>query len=347
MSNSKLAPTLIVNPPKSVLVNQKIVFAGQAPIGYAGKEAKLVVDKYALPSATVEDDGSFYLTAALNQAGQRRVTVSVGDISQSFPLFVSALSPLPPLSSSAPVAPGLYLSGSVGAGGKNSPADVAAVQRRLKDLGYAVGEVDGKSNPKLVAALKLFQSIIQGRSTIGGDGRVDPGGVTHKWLDAVNAPIWMTMSKSDSSISYRNQELEETHDHHDYGASWLAEAILWIAKDYHQSYRSKFPKSAPFTINDVSLPHGGNTPDHAGHETGLQCDVFLPRTDGAWGLPSYTHPSFDRAACRAMILSIRRYPLFKLAYFNDPALIREGLCVHAGGHHHHIHFEIKPPARRR
>jgi murein endopeptidase len=85
------------------------------------------------------------------------------------------------------------------------------------------------------------------------------------------------MPASDLSIGFRNHELEQTGDNHDFGTHWLFDVILAIAKDYNNSHRKSDSRIAPFVINDVSIPHGGNTPDHAGHETGLMCDVLLPK----------------------------------------------------------------------
>ena len=121
----------------------------------------------------------------------------------------------------------------------------------------------------------------------------------------------------------------------------MADVIIAIAKDYHSSS----PNTAPFTINDVSRPKGGDTPDHSGHETGLMCDVNLPRNDGQSGGIEWSNPRFDRNATRKLIQAIRRQTLVRSVLFNDPTLRGEGLCKFAGGHNNHIHFEINPPVR--
>jgi hypothetical protein len=153
------------------------------------------------------------------------------------------------------------------------------------------------------------------------------------------------MPKSDPGNGFVNGELRETHDNHDFGTSWLADAIKEIAQDYQNTHRKNHPKAAPFAINDVSLPHGGDTRDHAGHETGLMCDVFLPKQDGTFGGIFWSSPEYDRNAARAQLKSIRRHKLFRVVFFNDPQLIDEGLCKWASGHDHHLHFEINPPVR--
>src|SRR5262245_27927705 len=66
-----------------------------------------------------------------------------------------------------------FLKGSVGAGGKNNPDDVKAVQAALKIA------VDGTCSPATIEAIKSFQkSIGQAKP----DGRVDVGGATSKAL---------------------------------------------------------------------------------------------------------------------------------------------------------------------
>lgn len=78
-------------------------------------------------------------------------------------------------SGSPAVAPGSIsaLSGSVGAGGRNNPADVMAVQAAL---GIAA---DGKCGQGTIGAIMAFQ---QSHGLPKADGRVDPGGATARAL---------------------------------------------------------------------------------------------------------------------------------------------------------------------
>jgi hypothetical protein len=87
-----------------------------------------------------------------------------------------------------------------------------------------------------------------------------------------------------------------------------------------------------------------DTPQHAGHETGLACDMRLPRKDGQSGGITFEAQVYDRNTARAQLKALRVQPLFKRAFFNDPALIQEGLCARATGHDNHIHFEVGAPA---
>ena len=284
-----------------------------------------------------------------NQAEDHRMQIST--VSESVTITIKAITPpdgnyheedLQPLGSIV-----INLIGSVGVGGVNKTEDIKAVKKRLHQLGF-----NWVGDPNTIArdrgtdeAIRLFQSIIAGRSRVEGDGRVDVGGPTHRWLQADNAPRWVTMPASDPSIGFVNDELDQTNDNHDFGTHWLSDTILAIAKDFQASHRSSNPGAAPFAINNVSLPHGGDTPHHAGHETGLMCDVLLPRNDGKFGGINYWDSPYDQTATRALLKSVRKQKLVRAVFFNDPQLIREGLCVHVPGHQHHIHFEINPPVR--
>jgi peptidoglycan hydrolase-like protein with peptidoglycan-binding domain len=78
----------------------------------------------------------------------------------------------------------LSLSGSVGRGGKNKPADVLAVQQALNRRANAGLVADGASGPKTIAAIEAFQkSVGQAKP----DGRVDPGGATARALEGGSA----------------------------------------------------------------------------------------------------------------------------------------------------------------
>lgn len=76
---------------------------------------------------------------------------------------------------------GVQLSGSVGAGGRNDPADVRIVQQLLADRGENPGPVDGIVGPRTIAAIRSFQSRFLARP----DGRVDPGGRTIRELQGL------------------------------------------------------------------------------------------------------------------------------------------------------------------
>jgi len=241
------------------------------------------------------------------------------------------------------------LSASVGKGGVNHPDDVKVVQERLSELGFSWVSVDGNVGPITIRAIRLFQAIKNGDQKVDvphNDGKVDVGGDTHKWLEAANAPHWQVLPAGAPELGYVNIEVTDPADDHDYGTDWLAAFIAAAGAHYRDNYRATNPTAAVITVNDASKPQGGDTPDHAGHETGLSCDLRLPRTDGtAPAGTTYQTANYDRNAARAVVNAFRAQPLFALAYFNDPTLIAEGLCAQQAGHDNHIHVQMKPPAR--
>ena len=226
---------------------------------------------------------------------------------------------------------------------------MTAVQQRLVDLGFSWVAVDGASGPTTVRAIKLFHAIKNGDEKLDvahNDGRVDVGGDTHKWLEASNAPRWQTLPAGSAAAGYVNIEVADTTDTHDFGTDWLADTIAGAGASYRDNYRATHSTAALVTVNDASLAQGGNTDDHAGHETGLSCDLRLPRTDGtAPGGTTFNTPKYDQAAARAVLEAFAAQDLFRLAFFNDPTLVMAGLCVTQLGHDDHIHIGIKPPPR--
>ncbi|WP_066382612.1 glucosaminidase domain-containing protein [Anabaena sp. CA = ATCC 33047] len=341
----------VIRAPQELTVGQVFNIEGVARLTDKGRVMSVMIDdRFPVEGVKIGEDGKWQLNFVFNQAGDRTMLLGIDD--QSLTLKFKVILPVAQQNqstSTTPEATVIQLTGSVGVGGVNKPDDVKAVKARLYELGYTwAGEPNTPSiNRGLYDAIRLFQSIIAGRSTVQGDGRVDVDGTTHQWLQAANAPRWVLMPESEPDNGFINGELAQTHDHHDFGTHWLAETIKNIAQDYQNSYRNTRPNAAPFAINDVSLPHGGDTPDHRGHETGMMCDVFLPRKNGQFGGISWTNAEYDRDATRAILKSIRQQKLVRLGavFFNDSTLIREGLCKPLGGHDHHIHFEINPPAR--
>ncbi|HIK05649.1 MAG TPA: glucosaminidase domain-containing protein [Trichormus sp. M33_DOE_039] len=341
----------LIRAPQEVSVGQVFSMEGIARLSDKGRVLSVMIDdRFPAPNVTIGQDGKWRFNFVFNQAGDRKMLLAIDDQSLEITFKVLlGVSQQNESTSTTTAAKVIKLTGSVGVGGVNKSDDVKAVKARLYELGYTwVGDPTTASIDRgLFEAIRLFQSIIAGRSTIQGDGRVDVDATTHQWLQAANAPRWVLMPESQPQNGFMNGELAETQDKHDFGTHWLAETIQDIAQDYQKNYRNLRPNAASFAINDVSLPHGGDTPDHQGHETGLMCDVFLPRKNGKFGGIFWTSAEYDQDAARAILKSIRQHKLVRTSavFFNDSTLIREGLCNFANGHEHHIHFEINPPAR--
>lgn len=247
---------------------------------------------------------------------------------------------MPPLSVS------LNLNGSVGKDGKNQANDVLAVKNRLADLGYPVTR-DSIVNPETIAIIKLFQSIIKGETVIVGDGRIDLNGPTLKFLQAANAPQWLEMPKGSPAEGFVNHDNQQG-DNHDFGTSWMIETIQTAAQLYLTTHLSSHPSAALIQTNDLSKPRGGLTSAHATHQTGLSCDIRLPRKDGQSGGIVFSNSQFDRDAMRAILKAIRNQNKYaiKRIFFNDFTLIAERLCVNAPGHDNHAHIDIIPPPQQ-
>ncbi|RMG10516.1 MAG: hypothetical protein D6731_17305 [Planctomycetota bacterium] len=235
----------------------------------------------------------------------------------------------------------LSLGDSVGRGGKNDPKDALQVSVRLVALGYLEQPVYGASR-RLDAALSLFEAVTLGRRRVAGvRGLVAPGSELERWLESARAPRWVPLpGRGEGFVSFDRQQ----GDDHGYGTSWLVETLFAAGAHYERAYRRQHPGAALMQINDASLRQGGDTPDHLGHETGLDLDVRLPTRSGAAGT-TVSSAAYDRAAARAMLRAFRAQPLVRRILFSDPALVREGLCVSARGHDNHFHVEIRPPSR--
>lgn len=225
------------------------------------------------------------------------------------------------------------LEGSVGAGGVNNPEDVAAVKKQLERLGYST------DNGRLNDAITLFQSATSGSGVLNGDGRVDPNGQTHQWLQAANAPHWEMMT------DHPGVDNIDT-DGHTWGTDWTTDVIEAAGRNY-QAYLDDNPGAAEISVNDVSLRYGGDTPDHSTHETGLDVDVSLPRIDGSAG-GYYTDPGHDADATKAQIRAWIAAGATRILY-NDPAILDDpefsGIVKWARDHGHHYHVDIPTQAR--
>lgn len=244
-----------------------------------------------------------------------------------------------------PAAINLPLQGSVGQGGDNNPGDILAVKNRLADLGFPVGR-DSTINSGTISIIKLFQSIIKGAVQIDGDGLVEVNKRTHKFLQAANAPHWMEMPSGSPAEGFINFDNDQ-RDNHDFGTNWMIETIQEAAQIYLNSYVSSHPNAALIQTNDLSKPKGGFTSEHETHQTGLSCDIRLPRKDGTSGI-TIPSPNFDRDAMRAILKAIRGQTKYKIKriLFNDLTLRTEGLCKEAPGHNNHAHIDIIPPDRQ-
>jgi putative peptidoglycan binding protein len=242
----------------------------------------------------------------------------------------------------------ISIQASVGLHGINKPDDVLAVKSRLLELGFPFVTADSVMGPLTIKAIRLFQAAKNGLNDVDdqrNDGRVDVNGDTIKWLQALNAPHWQRMPAGSPAEGFINDNIADLTDNHDFGTSWMADTLSATGAAYRDSFLATHPNAALLHINDTSLPQGGDTPVHHGHEAGLASDIRLPRKDGNVGGIVVTDQAFDRAAMRALIQAFRAQPTASRVFLNDQTLIHEGLCQAVAGHDNHAHFEIKPPVR--
>lgn len=153
-------------------------FAKQNPAYYEGLPADDVL------AAAV---GGY--TRLVNAVVEHAVRLSRGQMSP--PRLFDPASLTPPLAEPAPVPlrrvrAAVAITGSVGRGGLNLPADTRLVQQLLNEAGARDGGgaplmVDGVVGPKTLAAILDYQ---RRRRLPVADGRVDPGGTTFRSLVA-------------------------------------------------------------------------------------------------------------------------------------------------------------------
>ena len=331
----------ITKVPNQVKIYHPYQLAGTTSDDLVGQTVSLYVDNNQRPIAqtTVNANKQWAFQSiflAVPKPQMRRLKVVAGQATD-----IASLT-LTPYIEKHPGAQKLALSASVGSGGANRSSDVKLVRDRLVALGYDFAA--GSSINNLIQAIQLFQSAISGVTALRGDGRVDVGGRTQGFLQAANAPKWMRMPGQ--GVGFYNVEvLDQPGDSHDYGIDWLSNVIRAAGIHYELAYRKNRSDVAPMAINDVSLPKGGRTPDHAGHQSGNAGDIVLPHKGGKFGGTRWSNSNYDRDATEAILKALRAQPWVdkNTLYFNDPALISKGLCRRAGGHDNHIHFEIDVP----
>jgi hypothetical protein len=242
----------------------------------------------------------------------------------------------------------LTILNSVGFGGVNNADDVRAVKGRLIELGFDWLTEDGDIGPLTIQTIKLFQGIKNGFNRVGdprNDGRINVGGDTLKWLQASNAPRWQQMPAGSKDEGFINSELADTSDNHDFGTNWLAQTLQDTGATYKTEFLDTHPSAALLTLNDASRPRGGDTPMHATHETGMACDIRLPRKDGGAGGITVDSSNYDRAAMRALLKAFLEQSMASRVLLSDQVLVGERLCRAAQGHLNHAHLEVGPPSR--
>lgn len=103
--------------------------------------------------------------------------------------------------------------------------------------------------------------------------------------------------------------------------------------------------AVPFAVGDISRRGGGRFPGHGSHREGRDVDIRPLRTDGLNERVTWREWHYSRERTRDLINCIRRHGNVQLIYFNDPVLVREGICTTWPGHDNHLHVSFRPHAR--
>lgn len=247
--------------------------------------------------------------------------------------------------------PKFFVRKSVGNRGVNNKEDVARTRERFESLGYDwLGvTVTGTPNDEFIGIIKLFQHIIHGGQgdPSGRDGLIEPDRVTEGWLQAINAPRWVSIEDGSVAEGYfYNKGAGVTGDDR-YGTDWLMNTIRGAGEHYLTLLGGALGDNVAINVHELSAEHAGDS-GHTTHRTGLNVDVRLPRNDGTTGddnsknVGGVTHSSgeYNQDATRLILQSFQAQPLVKTVLFNDPVLIGEGLCSAYVGHDNHIHAAI-------
>ncbi len=251
----------------------------------------------------------------------------------------------------------VLLSGSVGSGKStkgiphNELADVIEVRDRFVELGYTwVSHVTTGREKEFIRLIKLFQSIIKGRSKFDrGDGRIDLHKTTHKWLAAENAPGWVDMTGK-SGIGWKVTTDLPFKRKNSFTTTWMRDRIKLAALQYSAKAFFLTSDAPPMWIRDTSPPKGGDATGHKSHETGLDVDMRLPllppKTDKWDQLRGKTfNKFFHREAALLQVEAIKALMDTKFIFFNDEEFIKKKLSTKEKNHGDHYHIRIKPPAR--
>lgn len=206
--------------------------------------------------------------------------------------------------------------------GASGPA-VKAVQVQLNKKRHSGLTVDGIFGGGTDSAVKTFQS----HAAITADG--DVGATTWRNL------LWHFALPSWTNLCDQNPDGNAS-------ANWGTGSAIGQLEAASASFAGTGQGRLP--VGDISYEHGGEIPDHASHELGVDVDVWPIRTDSAQCSASritWQSSTYDRAATRQLVKAIRATGRVSLVYFNDPTLINEGLTTQYPNHDNHLHIRYR------
>lgn len=238
----------------------------------------------------------------------------------------------------------LRLGAAVGAGQANREDDVRALQQRLSDMGFDI-DVDGDYGSQTEGVIRVCVATVHGTDRVhNARARIRPN--DDDMMRLLNSDMrWTEMPASGPGF------VNHDRDNHDYGWSLLVDTLRDCGARYQREYRSGHPGAARIATNDVSTHRGGDTRDHATHETGLDLDCRLPTTDGGAGT-AIGRGNWDKEATYEMIKAFCLDNRVERVLFNSSDLRNRALATgepwankirFADGHSNHFHVDVKPP----
>ncbi len=199
---------------------------------------------------------------------------------------------------------------------------VRAAQRLLRDKLKPALAVTGRYESGTRRAVRSFQKQL----TLPVTGRID----RTTWRNLAwhfELPDFEPASLCDYSPSYGTE------------ANWGTAAAVDQTEEAAQRFFEI--EGGGVAVGNIGLRFGGDIEGHLTHEWGLDVDLRPIRDDQAqcsvgtdWRLSSY-----DGAATRGLVEAIRAAAPghVKLIWFNDPALLKDGLTEYREGHDNHLH----------
>ena len=201
---------------------------------------------------------------------------------------------------------------------------VRAVQRLLNAKRNAGLAVDGIFGSGTRAAVQSFQQDV----SISADGVVGPV----SWENMV----W----------HYEQPSIGSTYGlcgYYPSSARWGTASAIGAIERAGTLFKSQ--NAGRIAIGDISLEHGGDISGHASHEVGLDVDLRPIRKDDNQCNTGtqWNYSSYDAAKTRELVLDLHASGHVKVIWFNDPALISEGLTQPLSNHDNHLHVRYCTP----
>jgi V8-like Glu-specific endopeptidase len=139
-------------------------------------------------------------------------------------------------------------------------------------------------------------------------------------LEAVPFPAVDTQLPIEGTGYYSYSQFREKQ----FGLTETIEAIKKIGELWFASHRT----GPVIGIGNISKKGGGPVPPHSSHQTGLDVDFRLLRTDGARIGITFHHPNYSRTRTQALVNTIKSNPILKvkLILCNDNKL-GSSVCV--------------------